>query len=250
MESYTDAYLLVDGAADLMTYSDEYDQLIQSMTDQLEPLGEERAALRAQTVRQEGQGKIDEARMPNRNWRTPNRSWQMPGRNWTTAGRTMPRASWTMRTACRSTGTANRSTRTAWRNTGTEKRNSRTAKRSWNTAGTSCRTESGSTTTPLRSLRRARRSWKPGKLSGKRGSPACGKNCFRRWNSFSREPTCPTTRTMPPCWQDWREVTALSSTVPWTMPGIRSRRGSPPWKPSSGNWPRAIPRRYSSSWTL
>lgn len=62
MESYTDAYLLVDGAADLMTYSDEYDQLIQSMTDQLEPLGEERAALRAQTVRQEGQEKIDEAR--------------------------------------------------------------------------------------------------------------------------------------------------------------------------------------------
>ena len=62
MESYTDAYLLVDGAAELMTYSDEYDQLIQSMTDQLEPLGEERAALRAQTVRQEGQEKIDEAR--------------------------------------------------------------------------------------------------------------------------------------------------------------------------------------------
>ena len=82
------------------------------------------------------------------------------------------------------------------------------------------------------------------------GSPACGKNCFRRWNSSSREPTCPTTRTMPPCWRDWREVTALSSTVPWTVPGIRSRRGSPPWKPSSGNWPRAIPRRYSSSWTL
>ena len=53
MESYTDAYLLVDGATELMTYSDEYDQLIQSMTDQLEPLGEERAALRAQTVRQE-----------------------------------------------------------------------------------------------------------------------------------------------------------------------------------------------------
>lgn len=62
MESYTDAYLLADGAAKLMTYSDEYDQLIQSMTDQLEPLGEERAALRAQTVRQEGQEKIDEAR--------------------------------------------------------------------------------------------------------------------------------------------------------------------------------------------
>ena len=62
MESYTDAYLLVDGAAELMTYSDEYDQLIQSMTDQLEPLGEERAALRAQTVRQEGQEKIDDAR--------------------------------------------------------------------------------------------------------------------------------------------------------------------------------------------
>lgn len=62
MESYTDAYLLVDGAAELMTYSDEYDQLIQSMTDHLEPLGEERAALRAQTVRQEGQEKIDDAR--------------------------------------------------------------------------------------------------------------------------------------------------------------------------------------------
>lgn len=32
---------------------------------------------------------------------------------------------------------------------------------------------------------------------------------------------------MPPCWRDWREVTALSSTVPWTVPGIRSRRGLP-----------------------
>ena len=62
MESYTDAYLLLDGAAEKMTYSDEYDQLIQTVSDQLEPLGEERAALRAETVRQEGQEKIDDAR--------------------------------------------------------------------------------------------------------------------------------------------------------------------------------------------
>jgi len=58
MESYTDAYLLVDGAAELMTYSDEYDQLIQSMTDQLPQPGERLFQGRRLSGRQGAEGAV------------------------------------------------------------------------------------------------------------------------------------------------------------------------------------------------
>lgn len=45
METYTDAYLLFEGASQLMTYSDAYEQLVEERTDQLEPLSKERAQL-------------------------------------------------------------------------------------------------------------------------------------------------------------------------------------------------------------
>ena len=62
METYTDAYLLLDGAAELMTYSDAYEQLVEERTDQLEPLSKERAQLRGDSIRDDAQAEIDEAK--------------------------------------------------------------------------------------------------------------------------------------------------------------------------------------------
>ena len=62
METYTDAYLLFDGAAELMTYSDAYEDLVQGYSDQLEPLSKERAQLRGDSIRDDAQAEIDKAK--------------------------------------------------------------------------------------------------------------------------------------------------------------------------------------------
>ncbi|WP_151076587.1 FtsX-like permease family protein [Flintibacter sp. KGMB00164] len=62
METYTDAYLLFEGASELMTYSDAYEQLVEERTDQLEPLSKERAQLRGDSIRDEAQEEIDKAK--------------------------------------------------------------------------------------------------------------------------------------------------------------------------------------------
>ena len=62
METYTDAYLLFEGAAELMTYSDAYEDLVQGYSDQLEPLSKERAQLRGDSIRDEAQEEIDKAK--------------------------------------------------------------------------------------------------------------------------------------------------------------------------------------------
>lgn len=62
METYTDAYLLFDGASELMTYSDAYEQLVEARTDQLEPLSKQRAQLRGDSIRDDAQAEIDEAK--------------------------------------------------------------------------------------------------------------------------------------------------------------------------------------------
>ena len=62
METYTDAYLLFEGASQLMTYSDAYEQLVEERTDQLEPLSKERAQLRGDSIRDEAQEEIDKAK--------------------------------------------------------------------------------------------------------------------------------------------------------------------------------------------
>ena len=46
MDYYTDAYLLAEGASELETYSDEYEELVDQLAQQLEPLSKERSALR------------------------------------------------------------------------------------------------------------------------------------------------------------------------------------------------------------
>ena len=62
METYTDAYLLFEGASQLMTYSDAYEELVDGYVDQLEPLSEERAKLRGDSIRDEAQEEIDKAK--------------------------------------------------------------------------------------------------------------------------------------------------------------------------------------------
>ena len=61
MEAYTDAYLLADGALELPTYSQEYEDLIDSLADALDPMAQERAQLRGDSVREEAQEEIDKA---------------------------------------------------------------------------------------------------------------------------------------------------------------------------------------------
>ncbi|MDY3014976.1 MAG: FtsX-like permease family protein [Evtepia sp.] len=53
MDYYTDAYLLVDGAEKLETYSDEYDDLMETCTKALKPLAWERSQLRLEEANQQ-----------------------------------------------------------------------------------------------------------------------------------------------------------------------------------------------------
>ncbi|MBQ3102727.1 MAG: ABC transporter permease, partial [Oscillospiraceae bacterium] len=61
MEVYTVAYLLVDGAAEMTAFCDEYDDYIESIVDTLEPFGEVRAALRYDTLMEEANGELSDA---------------------------------------------------------------------------------------------------------------------------------------------------------------------------------------------
>ncbi len=61
MDFYTDCYLLVQDAVQFDTFSDEYTTLIDDMTAKLEALGDERASLRADELREQGQQEIDSA---------------------------------------------------------------------------------------------------------------------------------------------------------------------------------------------
>ncbi len=65
METYTDAYLLMEGAAELMTYDTDYEELIEGYIDALEPFADERAALRSESLRDEiaeGEQELADAR--------------------------------------------------------------------------------------------------------------------------------------------------------------------------------------------
>lgn len=61
MDFYTDCYLLVQDAVQLDTFSDEYTTFIDDMTAKLETLGDKRASLRADELREQGKQKIDSA---------------------------------------------------------------------------------------------------------------------------------------------------------------------------------------------
>ena len=57
----TDAFLTVRGAAALDTFSDAYDACIEAVTDALEALGETRAPLRTQALREEAEAQLESA---------------------------------------------------------------------------------------------------------------------------------------------------------------------------------------------
>ena len=61
LDYYTDAYLLLDGAEKLETYSDAYERLIDGYEKDLEKLGEERAPLRRAELVAEGEAEIADA---------------------------------------------------------------------------------------------------------------------------------------------------------------------------------------------
>lgn len=61
-EVYTEIYLLVDGAKELLTYSDDYTDAIQPVKDRLEALSDERAEIRYNDVVGEAQAELDDAR--------------------------------------------------------------------------------------------------------------------------------------------------------------------------------------------
>ena len=61
MDFYTSAFLTVEGAAELPTFSDEYAALIDDTLNHLEPLSQERARLRRESLVDEGNEKLADA---------------------------------------------------------------------------------------------------------------------------------------------------------------------------------------------
>ena len=61
MDTYTDAYLTVSWAKDLYCYDDTYGDRMDALVDSLEPLGDERAALRYDQVIDEANKELDDA---------------------------------------------------------------------------------------------------------------------------------------------------------------------------------------------
>lgn len=61
LDYYTEVYLLAEGAAALDTYSTEYEELIDALTDAVTPVAEELAEQRYESLLAEGQEAIDDA---------------------------------------------------------------------------------------------------------------------------------------------------------------------------------------------
>ena len=61
MDIYTEAYLLADGARELMCYGEDYEDLMDGLLDELEPLGDQRAAHRYDEVVGEATDTLNDA---------------------------------------------------------------------------------------------------------------------------------------------------------------------------------------------
>ena len=61
LDYYTDAYLLAEGALDLDSYSDGYEDKMDALKDVLDPVGEERARLRREEIFDEANEKLTDA---------------------------------------------------------------------------------------------------------------------------------------------------------------------------------------------
>ena len=58
LDTYTEAWLLADGAAGLLCYGDDYENLLDGLTERVEALGEARAGLRKDQVLREAMGEL------------------------------------------------------------------------------------------------------------------------------------------------------------------------------------------------
>lgn len=63
LDVYTDAFLKLSATTDINSFSDEYEDLIESLTDRLEPVGEARSVTRFTEVKEEAQTEIDDAQL-------------------------------------------------------------------------------------------------------------------------------------------------------------------------------------------
>lgn len=62
MDFYTDCYVNIDGAAGMNTFGDEYADLIENATAELEDIADERVPLRTASLREKGESELDAAR--------------------------------------------------------------------------------------------------------------------------------------------------------------------------------------------
>lgn len=62
LEVYTDVYLTVKGAISVLTYDEEYDQVLDPIKDKLKEVGEQRATLRFEEIMDEANEEIDKAK--------------------------------------------------------------------------------------------------------------------------------------------------------------------------------------------
>ncbi|MDD3429172.1 MAG: FtsX-like permease family protein [Oscillospiraceae bacterium] len=59
---YTEFYITVAGAREIVAFSEAYDQAVAAVTDKIEAIADQRSALRTQSVRQEAQQTLDDAK--------------------------------------------------------------------------------------------------------------------------------------------------------------------------------------------
>ncbi len=62
MEFYTDAYLRMEGTAELLTYSDRYEDLMDQRFDAVQAIADQRAPMRREDIVQKANQKLDDAR--------------------------------------------------------------------------------------------------------------------------------------------------------------------------------------------
>lgn len=62
LEVYTDVYLTVKGARDLLTYDEEYDEILDPIKDKLKEIGDERSSLRYEEIMEEANEELDKAK--------------------------------------------------------------------------------------------------------------------------------------------------------------------------------------------
>ena len=138
METYSEAYIKVAGAADEIAYTDAYEDKVQKVSDRIEEITGERGRIRKQEILADAQEEIDEGRkrrirsfltrpprllMEKSSLPTPKYSWRMEESSWRTGKRSLPQARKRLTTqgastkaACRSGRRGRRSMKAAWRN--------------------------------------------------------------------------------------------------------------------------------------